>query len=115
MLLNYLKISLRNLRKNKISSAINITGLAVGMATCMLLFFWIDNELSYDRFHQNSDRIYRVERRWDFKEMHGQAPIAAAPWGPAMEKDYPEGLSLRSLYGRSLLLIGPGLRGRLGL
>jgi putative ABC transport system permease protein len=90
MLLNYYKISLRNLKKNKILSAINVAGLAIGMATSILLFFWISDELSYDRFHRFSDRILRVERRWDFKELYGQAPIAAAPWGPAMEDDFTE-------------------------
>ena len=60
MLKNYLKITWRNLTKYKIYSAINTLGLAVGLAGAILTFLFVQNELSYDRFHQNSDRIYRM-------------------------------------------------------
>ena len=52
MLKNYLKIAFRNLWKQKIYSFINILGLAVGMAACLLIYLFIDNELGFDRFHQ---------------------------------------------------------------
>lgn len=60
MLRNYLKIAFRNLWKNKIYSVINIFGLGLGMATSVLLFLWVQNELSYDSFHEKSDNIYRL-------------------------------------------------------
>ncbi len=55
---NYLKITLRNLKKNKIYSFINISGLAIGIACCILILLWVQDELSYDRFHENADNLY---------------------------------------------------------
>jgi putative ABC transport system permease protein len=60
MFKNYFKIALRNIVKYKIFSVINITGLAVGIACSILILLWIQNELSYDRFHKNATEIYRV-------------------------------------------------------
>ncbi|MDJ1496778.1 ABC transporter permease [Cytophagaceae bacterium DM2B3-1] len=65
MLQNYIKIAWRNLLRNRTSSAVNIIGLAVGMATCLLLVLFVLNELSYDRYHTNSRQMYRMT-------MHGQ-------------------------------------------
>jgi len=58
MFTNYLKITLRNLKKNKIYSFINISGLAIGIACCILIVLWIQDELSYDRFHENAENLY---------------------------------------------------------
>ncbi len=60
MLKNYLKIAWRNVRKHKGYSLMNVTGLAVGWACCILIFLYVHHELSYDRYHKNSDRIYRI-------------------------------------------------------
>jgi len=60
MLQNYLKIALRNLWREKIYSTIKIAGLAIGLASCILLLLFVRNELSYDTFHPNADRLYRV-------------------------------------------------------
>ncbi len=90
MLKNYIKIAWRNLFRNKLYSLINVLGLAIGMASCLMIFLWVKDELSYDRFHRNAGRIYRVERKFDFRDMHGQAPITSGPYGPAMVRDYPE-------------------------
>ncbi len=60
MLKNYLTIALRNLRRHKGYTAINAGGLAVGLATCLLIVLWVQHELSYDRFHAEAERIYRV-------------------------------------------------------
>ncbi|MDX1585384.1 MAG: ABC transporter permease [Balneolaceae bacterium] len=86
MLKNYIKIALRNLRKYKGYSLINILGLAVGIAVCMLIFRYVSHELSYDRYHEKSDRIYRVTMD------HPQAHIALTPSMilPTLEKLYPE-------------------------
>jgi putative ABC transport system permease protein len=58
MFKNYLKITLRNLKKNKIYSFINIAGLAIGLACCILILLWVQDELSYDRFHENAGDLY---------------------------------------------------------
>jgi putative ABC transport system permease protein len=81
---------MRNINNRKLFSLINILGLAMGIASCLVILFWVEDELNYDRFHNHADRIYRLERKWDFRDMHGQAPMASALWGPAMKKDYPE-------------------------
>jgi ABC-type antimicrobial peptide transport system permease subunit len=60
MFINYLKIALRNIKRHKGYSFINIVGLAVGMACCILIFLWVRDELSYDKFHKNVNDIYRV-------------------------------------------------------
>jgi putative ABC transport system permease protein len=90
MLKNYFKIALRNMFRNKLYSLINLTGLAIGLAACLMIWLWVQDEMSYDRFHTNADRIYRVERKFDYKDMHGQAPITSGPYGPALVNDYPE-------------------------
>ena len=68
MIQNYLKIAWRNLIKNKVSSFINIGGLAVGMAVAMLIGLWIWDELSFNKYHQNYDRIAQVQTR--LKDSH---------------------------------------------
>lgn len=60
MLRNYLKIAIRNMKRHKGYSLINISGLALGMACCILILLYVTDELSYDNYHEKADRIYRV-------------------------------------------------------
>jgi len=60
MFKSYMKIAFRNIFKFKIFSAINVMGLAVGMAVCLLMLMYIVNETNYENFHQKKDRIYRI-------------------------------------------------------
>ena len=64
---NYFKIALRNITKGRLHSAINIIGLSVGAAVCMLIMLFVTDEWSYDKFHSNSDRIYRAWAKEHFK------------------------------------------------
>jgi hypothetical protein len=64
MFQNYVKTALRNIRKHAGTSLINIAGLAVGMACAILIMLFVFDELGYDRFHENYDRIWRVTRKW---------------------------------------------------
>ena len=87
---NYLKLALRKLRRQKGFSFINVTGLAVGMACCILILLWVTDELNYDRFHENADRIYRV-----ISENHAGGKIMLAGEspsliGPTLVEEYPE-------------------------
>lgn len=59
---NYLKIALRNLKRYKVYSFINIAGLAIGMACAILILLWIQNELSFNKFHESRQDIYRIIR-----------------------------------------------------
>ena len=79
---NYAKIALRKLRRQKIYSFINIAGLAVGLAACLLILLWVKDELSYDAYHEKADRIYRVALsgvREGASEGLALAPFASAP------------------------------------
>jgi putative ABC transport system permease protein len=90
MLKNYLKIALRNLFRHKGYSFINIAGLAVAIACCLLIGFYVIDELGYDRFHKNADRIYRVaaeRRRNDDVRLSAWSPV---PMGPALQEEIPE-------------------------
>ena len=83
---NYLKIIIRNLSRNPLYSFINISGLAIGMASAILILLWVQDELSYDRFHQNADRIYRLvvhDNNLDYAISH-------APVGRTLKEEYPE-------------------------
>ena len=89
MVKNYLKIALRSLKKHKGYSFINISGLAIGMAVCMLIFIWILNELSYDKFHEKADRICRITMDIEFgTSLH--TPVSPTAAGPALVEDFAE-------------------------
>ncbi|WP_439584612.1 ABC transporter permease [Dyadobacter bucti] len=92
MFKNYLKIALRNLLKHKTFSVINIAGVALGLACFLLLSLYVKDELSYDRHHENADRIYRLSRTFLSKD--GTASLrlghAAPPFGPLVAQDFPE-------------------------
>ena len=66
MIKNYFKVALRNIIKHKGYSVINIFGLAIGIACCMLIFLYVKDELTYDRYHKNEDRIYRITSTLSF-------------------------------------------------
>ena len=78
MLKNYFKIALRNILRHKAYSILNISGLAIGMACSILILLWVQNELSYDRFHANADQLYRLTcNAEDFKAAVSPAGMAA--------------------------------------
>ncbi len=89
MLENYFKIAWRNLIKNKVSSFINIGGLAVGMGVAMLIGLWIWDELSFDKYHQNYDRIARVMQYQSSNgEINALKPMPM-PAAAALRQAYP--------------------------
>jgi len=90
MLKNYFKIAWRNLWKNKIFSAINVLGLSAGLASCILIFLFIQHELSYDRFNKHAKNIYRLTSLMQSAEGNTELVVTPAPWGPLMKKDFPE-------------------------
>lgn len=88
MIRNYLKIALRNLVKNKVYSFINIAGLATGMAVAMLIGLWIYDELSFNRYHQNYDRIVQVMQHQTFNGDVGTQRANPYPLGPELLSRY---------------------------
>ncbi|HVX48701.1 MAG TPA: ABC transporter permease [Chitinophagaceae bacterium] len=90
MLKNYLKVALRNLWKNKAFSAINITGLSVGLAVCLLIVLYVKDELSYDKYNTNAENIYRLDADIYFNGTQFTSAICPAPLAPTLRKDHPE-------------------------
>lgn len=90
MILNYLLIALRNLRKHFSYSMINIAGLGLGLATCLLLSLWIRHELSFDKFHTKLDRIYRVSMEYSFGGQTKLVTTSPTKVLPTLQKDFGE-------------------------
>jgi putative ABC transport system permease protein len=90
MLFNYLKIALRNIRKHKGFSFTNIAGLAVGMASCMVIFLYVASELTYDRYHNDPDRIYRVAMWWKVPSGEFQSAAINAGVAPELNDKFPQ-------------------------
>ena len=90
MFKNYLTIAVRNLFKHKGYSVINIMGLAIGMACCVLIILFVQDELSYDQYHEKKDRIYRLAESGYIAGKFLEAAVTPAPWAPALVNDYPE-------------------------
>lgn len=90
MLRNYIKITLRNLVKHKGYSFINITGLAVGIACCLLIFLYVKDELTYDRYHKNGDRIFRITSKISFAGNESTMAVSGFPEGQAYLEAVPE-------------------------
>ena len=90
MIGNFLKIALRNLRRHKGNSFLQIAGLAAGMTCCLLILLWVRDERSFDRFHAGADDIYRVLQEVKFSDHEATWAITQGPLGPGLEKDFPE-------------------------
>lgn len=104
MLTNYLKIAARTLLRFKLFSFINIIGLSLGLATCLLLFLFIQDQQDYDQFHQNPDQIYRIIGNYTSMSTSG-AGFATTPPGllPVLISEYPgvqSGVRLRRMSGK---------------
>ena len=110
MIRNYFKIAWRNLLRHKAYSAINVTGLAVGIAACLLIFVVVQYELSYDRFQKNYSRIYRIvteTKHTDGSEEHN--PGMPCPAMDAMKVDIPQFekiAAINSTYGSQVTVLG---------
>ncbi len=90
MFKNYLKVALRNIIRYKGYSFINIAGMAIGIACCILIFLYVQDELSYDRYHEKSQRTYRVTTRGVVGGNEFDMAISSAPLGATLVRDFPE-------------------------
>ncbi|WP_339753181.1 ABC transporter permease [Algoriphagus aquimarinus] len=105
---NYLKIAWRNITRSKGYAFINIAGLGIGMAASILILIWVQFELSVDRFHENSDRVYA---NWRNAEMQGEIftwDYTPAPYAPAMKEQFPEVAEVARIteWDQQLLTVG---------
>src|SRR4249919_2279291 len=90
MIKNYLKVAFRNLIRNKAFTTINILGLAIGMASAILILLWVQNELSFDSFYKKTDRLYVMYNRDKFDGVLHSWNTTPKVMAPALKKDYPE-------------------------
>lgn len=90
MLKNYLKIAIRNLEKHKFYALINIFGLALGMACCVVILLYLKQELSYDRFHPGAENIFRVTERTQTDALITHTAHTYSATAPALSSEFPE-------------------------
>jgi len=91
MLKNYFKTAWRSLARGKGFSIVNISGLVVGMAGATLILLWLANEVSFDRFHVNKDRLYQVYSMTEIPgEKHATIGVVSQPLGPALKQEFPD-------------------------
>lgn len=108
MFKNYLKIAWRNILKNKGYAAINIGGLAIGLACCLLIALYVKNEYAFDTYHEKGDSIYRVVHHSSPDNLDDRWIWGNAPVGPALKSDFPEVLEKVQFSGRSDILLKNG-------
>jgi hypothetical protein len=90
MLRNYLTIAIRSLLRRKAASTINVTGLSIGLASCMLILLYTKDEASFDQFHARKDRIFRVTAAMNHERGAGKMGITSMVVGPALAEEVPE-------------------------
>jgi len=90
MIKNYIKTAIRSLSKNKGFTAINVLGLALGLASCLLIIFYIFDELNYDKYNTKADRIYRINEDISFGGNSNSYAVTPAPMAAALKNDFPE-------------------------
>ncbi|MBU7577300.1 MAG: ABC transporter permease, partial [Flavihumibacter sp.] len=101
MLTNHWKIAYRSLVKNKFFTTLNIVGLAAGLTCFLLIMLYVTNELGYDRYHENSDRIYRINSDIVMGGTELNLAVASDPMGELLKKDYPEIEEYTRIYNSS--------------
>lgn len=90
MIRSYIQVALRNLIRNRGYASINIVGLAIGLATSIFIMLYVINELTYDRFHEKSDRIYKAWISGMMPTGELRDAVTAGPMAGALIADYPE-------------------------
>ena len=108
MLKNYLVIAFRNIHKHKGYSLINVAGLALGLACCLLILLWVMDELSYDRFHENSEHLYRIEKDMYYSGSVYHSDVTPCPLAPSLVAEIPETEGTARYYNPSTLLLRNG-------
>ncbi len=110
MLKNLLVIALRNIRKDKIYSAVNILGFSIGITCSVFLLMYILDELSYDRYHQDADNIYRVVSNIKEPDNAFTWAVAQIPLGDELRDNYPEVRNVVRFFGLGKTLYKNGDR-----
>lgn len=109
MFINYLVIAFRNLAKYKIFSVINVTGMAISLASCLLISIFVADELSYDKHHPDGARTYRIYNEVTMQGSQSTLPILPYPYASYMQRDFPEiesALRILDTYESQLFEVG---------
>lgn len=104
MIWSYIKIAFRNLLRYKSFSIINILGLSIGLSASLLIALWVFDELSYDKFHEKSKQIYRIERHINFEGKIFDVPVTSATYATTIHKDVPQVIDFSRVYPIELSL-----------
>jgi putative ABC transport system permease protein len=108
MLKNYIKIALRNIKRHKGYSVINIIGLVIGITCCLYIFLYVQQELSYDRYHNDADRIYRIACTWKGEAIEESIPLISYPVADVVKERYNEVESIGRLGKKHRVLVRYG-------
>jgi len=90
LFINNIKIAIRNAMRNRLFSLINISGLALGLACCLVIVLYVTQELSYDKYHKNAKDIYRVGVEANINDNYWKVPSTQSPLGKTLKSEYPE-------------------------
>jgi putative ABC transport system permease protein len=107
MIKNYLKTAYRSLLKNKGFTFLNVLGLSVGLATCLLIVFYVVDELGYDRYNTKVDRIYRMSVDAKLNGNAGFYATAEKPWKDILQTSFPQVEKVARLINKDGLFISP--------
>src|SRR3954469_5355307 len=108
MLKNLLLTAFRNFKKDKWYSLLNVLGLTIGITFSLFLIFYVTDELSYDRYDKNADRIYRVNSYIQEKDKNTNWALTQLPMGPQLKNDYPEVQEMARFISRERTLFKNG-------
>jgi len=108
MITNYLLSLYRNITRNKFYTALNIVGLSIGISAAIFILLYVQDELSYDKYNENHERIYRIEADFTISGKHDHFAIVPTPMGPALQIEYPEVESFCRLFGTGNTLFRAG-------
>lgn len=99
ILSNFLKISSRNIQKNKLYSSLNIFGLVIGITSALFIYLFVQNEISYDNYHEKGDRIYKVNRVMEREAGSEVVGVTSMPFKDALKEDFPDIIALSTQVG----------------
>src|SRR6476469_6081884 len=108
MIRNLLRIALRNFRKDKWYSLLNILGLTIGITFSLFLIFYVRDELNYDRYHEKADRIYRIASYIQERDKNTDWTLTQLPLAATLKKDFPEVEESVRFMGRERTLFKKG-------
>src|SRR5436190_7804296 len=111
MIKSLVRIALRNFKKDKWYSLLNVLGLTIGITFSLFLIFYVTDELNYDRYHKKADRIFRIVTYVQERDKETNFTITQFPLGPTLKKDFPEVEEMVRLFGRERTLFKNGDRG----